>query len=138
MTMYNLLFGKNSESNIFLKMIGRNENDFGRFRDVSLDEKNRYIIVTTRDGGNNRRCHKSFDDEYSGEDCPEGSECSGCVMTNIVPTYEFYVKDKDDSYDCTYADVYFKIPEKYKNLTQIMLDGKDYTNDPLYLELKKN
>lgn len=102
MSLYNMLFGKNPISKVILALIGRKEEDFPRFRDCYINDN--IIIVYTRTGGNNRKCWE--------EEEKENCDCAGCVMTNIVPTYEGYIRDYDDDFDNTYAYVEFKIPNE--------------------------
>lgn len=67
MSLYNILFGCNSESAVILKMLGLTMDDVGRFRDcfVSGDE----ICVYTRNGGVNRGCWHESDPEYGSPMC---------------------------------------------------------------------
>lgn len=87
MSMYNILFGKNSQTPIILSVIGLKENDIKRFRNCGVDDGNIYIY--TRTGGRNRH-------EYSQE-----------KLTNNL----HYLYDHDN-YDNTYATFYFSIPKE--------------------------
>lgn len=72
----------------------------GRFRDawMETDENGELeIALYTRNGGGNREHHN----------CPQ---CTGCVMEQIV-RHPLYLRDADDSFDSTYATIYFKVPE---------------------------
>lgn len=44
---------------------------------------------------------------------PDSEECGcyGCVITYRLPKHPLYLSDEDDDYDCTYATIYFRIPE---------------------------
>lgn len=133
MSLYNLLMGVSPEYKIMLMMIGRVKGDFGRFRDVWF-KNNKILVVYTRDGGDNRKCVRYFCADYW-DPC---GECTGCVMSHDVPTFDYYIDDKDDGYDITYAKIYFRIPEKYQTLAQKIIDNDvSYKLDPLYLELSK-
>ena len=89
MSMYNMLFGMNPDADALLRLLGKTREDFGRFRDVYVD--NGYIIVHTRCGGGNRESYEEVFEEMS--------------------EHPWYTHDEDDDFDCTYADIYFKIPE---------------------------
>lgn len=110
MNLYNMVFSKNSASKIILATLGLTEEDFKRFRDcwVEKHEDSYRIVVHTRLGGGNRE-HFS-DNEVAGEFCT----CGGCNITYRLHTHPLYLGDKDDDFDCTYADIYYKLPEDYK------------------------
>ena len=91
--MYNMLFGMNPMSEIFLATLGLSKADTGRFRDCYVEKDgNEYkIAVYTRNGGGNRDyCMPDF---------------SG---------HPNFLYDRDDDFDGTYATIYFSIPDKYK------------------------
>lgn len=89
MSLYNAVFGVNPDSDKLLEVLGYTKGDFGRFRDVFVEDG--MIVVHTRNGGGNR------------EDYEEVFEEMSC--------HPWYSHDADDSFDCTYANIYFKIPE---------------------------
>jgi hypothetical protein len=89
MSLYNLVFGMNPDTDKILSLLGKTQADFGRFRSVFLEDG--YIIVHTRNGGGNREDYEDVFDE----------------MTE----HPWYSHDEDDSFDCTYANIYFKVPE---------------------------
>lgn len=99
--MYNVVFGVNPAVPVILRALGITRENFslqlGRFRDafVYRDE----IVVYTRNGGPNRDCSKSR------EDCP----CCGCAMKFRVPKHPDYLRDKDDTFDMTYASIWYRI-----------------------------
>lgn len=105
--MYNMLFGKNPDSNIILKMIGLTEGDCGRFRDCYIERDN--ILIFTRLGGGNRECLCSDEEIKNGHDCYQK------YIQNLQKN-KFYVKDWDDDFDCTYAYFEFEIPEPFKEI----------------------
>jgi len=92
MSFYNLLFGKNPKSDFILALIGLKECDVERFRDSWLDLGEEKIVVLTRTGGGNRAGYPN----------------------ELLKKNKYYLYDKDDSFDCTYAYFYFKIPEEIK------------------------
>mgnify|MGYP003586944994 CR=1 FL=1 len=92
MSLYNMLFGMNPDSDKLLSLLGATKEDFGRFRDVYMEDG--YIIVHTRCGGGNR-------EDY---------------FPDWVEDHPWYSHDEDDSFDYTYADIYFKVPENHKDL----------------------
>jgi hypothetical protein len=91
MSLYNMLFGVNELAGILLKIIGMNPNDIPRFRDCFIS--NGEIVIYTRTGGGNR-------DEYE-------------LENDRLADNENYLRNEDDSYDCTYANFYYKFPDEY-------------------------
>jgi hypothetical protein len=89
MSLYNMLFGMNPDSDKLLSVLGKRREDFGRFRNVYMD--NGHIVVHTRCGGGNREDYEHVFAEMS--------------------QHPWYSYDADDDFDCTYADIFFKIPE---------------------------
>ena len=94
MSMYNMLFGQNPNSDIVLALIGLKESDIERYRDCGLENTgDEYLIyVYTRTGGRNR------------EDYPN----------ELLTENEYYIRDEDDEFDSTYATYYFNIPTDIK------------------------
>ncbi len=60
MSLYNLLFGKNGQSDLLLAVIGFRQNDVERFRDVHVEDDGKTIAVYTRTGGGNREDYPQF------------------------------------------------------------------------------
>ncbi len=116
MSMYNLLFGQNPMSDLLLGIIGLNKSAVGRFRDVFIS--NGEIAVYTRNGGGNRE-HWN-DEKEEGEDC----DCTGCTITYYLPKHPLYLRDEDDDFDYTYATIYFKIPDQYRDFLAILDKGE--------------
>ena len=107
MSLYNLVFGMNPDSDKLLALLGKTKADFGRFRNVYLEDG--YIIVHTRNGGGNREDYEDVFDEMS--------------------EHPWYSHDADDDFDCTYASIYFKIPEG-TDQTFVALHGLNAGMDP--------
>lgn len=103
-----------------LEVLGTTTDAFGRFRSISLidtralsqddrdDDYRRlicehgdgcYVEVHTRLGGGNRECWCSDDSEHH------------CYVETIetIQAMPGYVDDYDQSWDCTYADFYFRV-----------------------------
>ena len=129
MSLYNALFGVNPFSADLLALI-----DFGsiaghvRFRDVHIVEENgdTLIAVYTRNGGGNRQ-HYGEEGVEAGAACG----CTGCTITHAMPLHPLYVRDEDDSFDSTYATVFFKVPEAGKQLLSFLQSiGADKTPEP--------
>ena len=118
MSLYNALFGKNPNSDQLLNVLGKTQGDFGRFRDVFIQDN--YIVVHTRCGGGNRE-----DYEHVFED-----------MSN----HSWYSHNEDDDFDCTYANFYFRVPdEKTKTLIALMDQGHNPKEAwPIILDALKN
>jgi len=97
MSMYNMIFGMNPDADNILALLGKTKGDFGRFRSVYMEDG--YIVVHTRNGGGNRDDYEDVFDEMS--------------------EHPWYSHDADDDFDCTYANIYFKVPENHKDFLAI-------------------
>jgi hypothetical protein len=95
MSLYNMVFGMNPDANKLLELLGATQGDFGRFRNVYMEDG--YIVVHTRCGGGNR-------EDYFPE---------------WVEDHPWYSHDEDGDFDNTYADIYFKVPENHKDFLAI-------------------
>jgi hypothetical protein len=107
MSLYNLLFGKNPNTDIILAILELKESDVERYRDCGFEDDGIYIY--TRTGGGNR------------EDYPN----------EVLIGSQYYIEDEDDAFDCTYATYHFRIPdeikedvEKFKNLREEGITAK--------------
>lgn len=107
MSLYNMIFGMNPDADKLLEVLGKERADFGRFRNVFMEDG--YIVVHTRNGGGNREDYEDVFDEMS--------------------EHPWYSHDEDDSFDCTYANIYFKIPEG-KEKTVMALHDFDEGQNP--------
>lgn len=110
MSIYNLLFGKNPNTDVILALIGLKECDIERYRDCGIDLENKTIWVYTRTGGGNR-------DGYPNE---------------LLTASPYYKYDNDDDYDCTYATYYFNFPQE---IEQDILDFLDMRNKGISAKL---
>jgi len=99
MSMYNVIFGMNPDADKLLSLLGKTSVDFGRFRNIYLEDG--YIVVHTRCGGGNREDYEDVFDEMA--------------------EHPWYSHDADQDFDNTYADIYFKVPEK--DLVMVALQG---------------
>ena len=106
MSLYNMLFGMNPDADKLLSLLGKTSGDFGRFRNVYMEDG--YIVVHTRNGGGNREDYEDVFDEMS--------------------EHPWYSHDADDDFDCTYANIYFKLPEDEKLM--VMLKGLEAGENP--------
>lgn len=93
MSLYNRLFGVNPFAPIWMTMLKLKPGNCGRFRDAYLSEKGT-ICVYTRNGGGNREEYQPVIDELAKHEC--------------------YIRDFDDDFDCTYATIEFRVPDKFK------------------------
>lgn len=94
MSMYNLLFGNNPFAPVVLALLSPRE--FGRVRDAwveKLPDGSLRLVVYTRNGGNNRG---DYMPDFGGD--------------------PLFIEDRDDSYDSTYASIYFRVPENIEAL----------------------
>lgn len=100
---YRILFGENPKADEILAALNLTVEDIERYRDASIytvpdlddygipekEAGRRYMVITTRTGGNNR------------------AEYHNRALTHH-PLFEW---TEDDEYDSTYADYYFRIPD---------------------------
>lgn len=103
MSLYNMINGFNPACLFILPMLGRKQDEYPRFRDCFVEDKEGKIAIFTRVGGNNRGCGYGEDELYKDP--------------NYVTTY-------DDSFDNTYATYVFNVPEKWKADFDKIIDGK--------------
>lgn len=92
MSFYNLLFGRNPQSDILLAVIGLRSVDVERLRDVHASDDGSTISVYTRTGGGNR-------DGYPNLAMRKRPEWSGSI---------------DDDYDSTYCTDIFTVPVQWR------------------------
>lgn len=112
--MYGMIFGTNPMSDILLAALDLTRADVGRFRDAWVTE-NGEIAVYTRNGGGNREC-------WSEQCC---GDCTGCTMSNKIPQHPAYLRDQDDDFDCTYATIFYSMPEKLKPFAEALAQKRD-------------
>lgn len=91
MSMYNMLFGMNPQSDLLLAVLGLRKNDIERFRDVYVSKDGKTITIRTRTGGGNR------------------SDYPNLTMRKL-PTWQ---GSEDEEFDCTYADDMFAVPDEW-------------------------
>ena len=111
--MYNIVFGENPLGEVLLAVLGLNTQSVGRYRDAFVS--NGEIVVYTRNGGGNRECYLDEDNPTQESDCGRDG-CYSCAITHRLPKHPNYLRDQDDTFDSTYATVYFSIPEKVVEL----------------------
>lgn len=111
-----MINGYNPACLLILPMLGRKQEDYPRFRDCYVTDENN-IAIYTRVGGGNRNCGFGEDALYDDE--------------NFIKTY-------DDEFDETYATYEFKVPDRWKNDFNKILNSKmsDVSNE--YIEYLKN
>lgn len=102
MSLYNSLNGFNPACVLIMPMLGRKEEEYPRFRDCFVtDEGN--IAIYTRVGGGNRNCGYGEENLYDDE--------------NFLETY-------DDDSDSTYGIYEFKVPDKWKDDFDKIMDSR--------------
>lgn len=107
MSLYNMLFGKDINSDMLLKVLGINMNDIPRYRDCFLSGDGE-ICIHTRTGGGNR---EYYDTE-----------------NKKLASHPNYLYDSDDEFDCTYANFFYSFPSEYeKDLKALELENEAYT-----------
>lgn len=90
MSLYNMVFGMNPDSDKLLAILGKTAGDFGRFRNVYVSDG--YIVVHTRCGGGNRDDYEDVFDEMA--------------------EHPWFSHESDCDFDYTYADFFFKLPSE--------------------------
>jgi len=90
MSLYNMLCGVNPATPIILSLLKLTEADFARFRDICIAADGKTITVYTRLGGGNRQHYQQVLDR--------------------LKAHPLYVRDYDDDFDNTFANVEFKAP----------------------------
>lgn len=91
MSLYNMLFGINPQTDLLLAALGLRKNDVQRLRNVFLSDDGKTIEVYTRTGGGNR-------DDYPN------------LAMRKLPTWQGSV---DDDYDSTYCTDKFVVPDEF-------------------------
>jgi hypothetical protein len=112
--LYNMLFGENDQRGALLSMIGMENFDFGRFRDVYVTDE--YIVVHTRNGDGNR-------EDYG-------------YVFEAASENQYYSHNEDCDFDWTYADIFFYHPKEYKELLQEMAKGTATPSEKWEMMLK--
>lgn len=109
MSLYNMLFGHNSNAANLLYILNLHPAQIPRFRDVYWDGE--FIVVHTRTGGGNREyyeneemCRTNYPDYFTGDEPPTGP------WNDDLRAAPGYVRDEDAEFDATYANFYFKPP----------------------------
>ena len=97
MSFYNMMHGYNPACLIIMPMLGRKQEDYPRFRDCFVVNKEN-IVILTRVGGNNRGCE-------------------GGLQHDHAPRF-------DDDFDSTYGYYLFKVPDKWKKDFDAIMEGR--------------
>lgn len=109
MSMYYMINGVNPVSDILTRMLEIDIKDIERFRDCGIDYENNQIWIYARTGGNNREYFKN----------------------EILTKNKYYLNDKDDSFDSTYAEYNFSVPDQFKD---IIYKFKEFNRDRINWE----
>lgn len=115
MSLYNMLNGYNPACFFILPMLGRKREDYPRFRNCYVTDENN-IAIFTRVGGNNRNC--GFGEE-------------------ILYNDENFIKTYDDDFDSTFGIYEFKVPDKWKNDFDKILNNEIADVSKEYIEYLK-
>lgn len=132
MSMYNMMFGHYPAAAVLRAMLDLEPEGrwpVGRFRDIYPEQHDGslYIVLYTRNGGGNRNCwtQDSPADRTPvslGESGEFACSCPGCTVETIIKKHPLYVTDWDDDFDCTYAYVRFRIPDRFQEEVRMLLD----------------
>lgn len=126
MSLYNALFGVNSNAPLLLVTLGfKSTGEIPRFRDCYLDGD--HIVIHTRTGGGNREyyeseesCRENYPEYFEGDDKPSGP------WNEDLRKNPNFVRDVDDDFDSTYADFYFRFPDEYAADLKVLSEGDTY------------
>jgi hypothetical protein len=91
-----MLFGFNPLASLLLSLLDCDSELVPRFRDVYWNGEN--IVILTRSGGPNRVQYSYHND----------------IMKNVTG----YIRDEDWTFDPTFANFYYSLPEKYEHLRE--------------------
>lgn len=122
MSLYNMLFGQRQHSGVVMAVLGNP--DVGRFRDAWVERDGNGTVrlaVHTRNGGGNREHWQSYN-TIEGDSC----SCPGCVIQYQLPKHPLYISDADDDFDCTYATIYFRVPDEFIADFEAIADDKPF------------
>ena len=112
MSFYNMMHGYNLACLIIMPMLGRKQEDYPRFRDCFVVNKEN-IVILTRVGGNNRGC--GYGEEELLED-------------------PLFIRTFDDDFDSTYGYYLFEVPAKWKKDFDAIMEGRFYDVSDEYVE----
>jgi hypothetical protein len=112
--LYNMVFGRNSFAEAFLHMLGTGESKVPRFRDCWLNKEGTEIVIYTRTGGGNRdyyeseaNARKNYPKDFEEDEQPAGP------WNEDLRQLPGFIRDVDSTFDGSYAEFYFKVPEQY-------------------------
>ncbi|MBW1812147.1 MAG: hypothetical protein JRJ39_00365 [Deltaproteobacteria bacterium] len=110
--MYNMMFGVNQFAPLLVGMIGLDHKNVPRFRDAYIGERDidgdplaKVIVIHTRTGGGNREAYQELNETLKNE---------------------HYIFDRDDDFDSTYADWFYRVPEKWKDFIEAISSVGDH------------
>lgn len=92
MSLYNMLFGMNGQTDLLLAVIGLRQVDVERLRDVRSDDHGAVIEVYSRTGGGNRENYPNL----------------------VMRKRPEWAGSEDDDFDCTYCTDTFRVPEQWR------------------------
>ena len=103
-----------------------------RFRDAWIKEDGT-ISIYTRLGGGNRECW--CDTMEVNRDVPDEQIIHDYCYQKYIKEMQSmpnYISDDDDSFDSTYATFHYRPAEKFKTLTEFLLESQDgeYSKTP--------
>ena len=117
--LYNMVHGYNIACLWIMPMLGKHEEEYPRFRDCYLEEKDgeHLIVIYTRVGGGNRNSGYGEEELYKNP---------------------LFVETVDDEFDNTYAEYKFRVPEEWKEDFNKIIGGDLLGTSKKYKEMIKS
>lgn len=131
MSLYNMMHGVNPLAGIILTLLGTTHADVPRIRDSYVDEDGN-LVIYTRTGGGNRSHYDSKESAQSeGFYDPEDPESYQGPFNEDLRQLKGFIRDEDDSFDCTYARFYYSAPEGYEDIFKDIGKSIGEASDPM-------
>lgn len=77
------------------------------------------FVFTSRDGvsGCEYKTGRRVVEDHFVCQFPSSADCAcpGCTIEHRLPKHHLYLRDEDDDFDSTYATIYFRIPDEFRD-----------------------
>lgn len=125
MSLYNMMFGTHPMAGMAMALAGEQASSLPRFRDAWIQPNSETgepeVVVYTRMGGGNAECWNQYEDDY---DADAPCSCEGCTVTNVVPTWDRFLRMEDDDYDYTYRSFFFAPREDHLDVARAIMEAE--------------